>query len=115
MTFYDWNAIDEETLNPLLMRQAIHADHLTIARLSLRKGAMVPPHSHVHEQASLVEQGALKFVVEGREQVVRAGQTLVLAPHETHAVEALEDTLVMDVFSPAREDWIAGDDAYLRR
>ena len=63
----------------------------------------------------MVERGALQFIVDGREQVVRAGQALVLAPHETHAVEALEDSLVLDLFSPAREDWISGDDAYLRR
>ena len=40
---------------------------------------------------------------------------LVIPPHMPHKVEALEDTDVTDIFSPVREDWLRGDDAYLRR
>jgi quercetin dioxygenase-like cupin family protein len=57
----------------------------------------------------------MKFLIEGGEQIVSAGQSIVLPPHMPHGVEALEDSLVVDVFAPAREDWIRGDDAYLRR
>jgi quercetin dioxygenase-like cupin family protein len=49
------------------------------------------------------------------DQVVGAGESLVIPPNVPHGVVALEDTLVTDVFTPRREDWIAGDDAYLRR
>jgi quercetin dioxygenase-like cupin family protein len=47
--------------------------------------------------------------------VVGAGESLVIPPHVPHGVVALEDTVVTDVFTPRREDWISGDDAYLRR
>ena len=76
---------------------------------------MVPTHSHIQEQVTTVERGVLKFFCGDREQVVRAGESLVLAPNEPHSVEALEDSLALDVFAPPRTDWIAGDDAYLRR
>ena len=56
----------------------------------------------------------VKFLIEGREQIVRAGEALAIPPHAPHGVEVLEDAIVVDVFSPAREDWIRGDDAYLR-
>jgi quercetin dioxygenase-like cupin family protein len=115
MRFYQWNEMPEERLNPRMTRRAIHGSGLTVARLHLDQGAQVPEHHHVHEQVSLVERGALKFFVNGVEQIVRAGQSLAFAPNEPHAVEALEDTDVMDVFSPAREDWATGNDAYLRR
>jgi quercetin dioxygenase-like cupin family protein len=88
---------------------------MTIARLEIQKGAVVAAHSHVHEQIATVEKGAMKFLIEGGEQIVSAGQSIVLPPHMPHGVEALEDSLVVDVFAPAREDWIRGDDAYLRR
>lgn len=114
MKLYEWNVIEDEPLNPRITRRAIHTGNLTIARLRLQKYAVVPEHSHRHEQVSMVEQGALKFRIGGRELTVSAGQALAIAPNEPHAVEALQDTVVMDVFSPAREDWIAGDDAYLR-
>ncbi len=114
MTLYDWDAIEDEQLNPHLRRKAIHTGGLTIARMSLQKHAVVPEHSHIHEQVTMVERGAPKFFIAGREQVVRGGETLAIAPKEPHAVEALEDTVVLDVFTPAREDWITGNDAYLR-
>jgi len=115
MKHYDWNGISLERLNPLVTRKAIHSGNMTIARLVLLKDAVVPEHSHRHEQIATVERGALRFTIEGGELVVRTGESLVIPPHVPHGVVALEDTLVTDVFSPAREDWIAGDDAYLRR
>jgi quercetin dioxygenase-like cupin family protein len=114
MEHYDWNKLAEEQLNPHVSRKVIHTRNMTIARLHLRQGARVPEHSHVHEQVSMVERGAMKFLIDGREQIVRAGEALAIPPHAPHGVEVLEDALVIDVFSPAREDWIRGDDAYLR-
>jgi quercetin dioxygenase-like cupin family protein len=61
----------------------------------------------------MVEQGALRFVLAGVETVVRAGQVLQIPPHVPHSAEALEDCIAVDLFSPPREDWIRGDDAYL--
>jgi quercetin dioxygenase-like cupin family protein len=115
MTLYQWNAIDLEQLNPRMGRKVIHGEQLTIARLEIQKDGVVPEHSHHNEQVSMVERGALKFTIEGREQIVRAGEALMIPAHAPHSVEALEDTAVVDVFSPARQDWIRGDDAYLRR
>ena len=58
--------------------------------------------------------GALKFALEGREVVVRAGEVLCIPPHLPHEAWALEDTIDLDIFHPPRQDWIAGDDSYLR-
>ena len=62
-----------------------------------------------------VERGSLLFHIGGVDQVVGAGESLVIPPNVPHGVVALEDTVVTDVFTPRREDWISGDDAYLRR
>ena len=69
---------------------------------------MVPEHSHVNEQVANVERGSLLFHIDGEDQVVRAGETLVIPPNVPHGVVALEDTVVTDVFTPRREDWFAG-------
>ncbi len=105
---------EKEQLNPLFGRQVIHASNLTVARIQLAKGAVVPEHRHVNEQITMLQSGRLRFLVKGREIVVEAGQALVLDPELPHRVEALEDSLAIDVFSPPREDWISGQDAYLR-
>jgi quercetin dioxygenase-like cupin family protein len=62
----------------------------------------------------MVESGALRFVVSGQEIIVHAGDMLVIPPDAPHMVEALDESLAVDLFSPPREDWIRGDDAYLR-
>lgn len=108
--------IPVDHLNPLLDRQFVHGDQGMLARLFLRKGCIVPRHSHVNEQITYVIEGALKFVLgEGDEVVVRSGELLVIPPNLPHSAEAIEDTIDIDVFAPPRADWIDGSDAYLRK
>jgi quercetin dioxygenase-like cupin family protein len=115
MPHYDWNQIPAEQLNPLVTRKVIHAEAMTVARLTIAKGAVVPAHHHVNEQVAMVEQGALKFNLDGQEILVSAGQALAIPPDVPHGVEAMEDTVVIDLFTPRRQDWIDGDDSYLRK
>jgi len=115
MELYDWEVLPREQMNPSVSRRVVHSAHMTIARLEMKKGATVAEHHHVNEQVTMVERGALKFFIEGREEVVRAGGVLTIPPNAPHGVEVLEDTVAVDVFSPPRDDWKRGDDAYLRR
>lgn len=110
-----WSDTRKEALTPLLERQYISGSQLTLGRFTLTKGALVPPHSHEHEQFAYVLQGALKFNLENREVIVRTGEVLCIPPNASHGVEALEDTLNLDIFSPSREDWERSEDAYLRK
>jgi len=115
MTHYDWAQVPTERMNPQVERRVIHTENMTIARLSLKKGAVVPEHHHINEQVAFVVSGAIKFVIGGVTQELRSGQCVVIPPDVPHWVEVLEDTDVIDTFSPKRSDWIAGDDSYLRK
>ena len=109
-----WADIEPEQLNPLTTRQYVVGTNTMLARLELKKGAFVPMHQHFHEQISQVVEGALKFLIDEKEVVVRAGEILCIPPHIPHEVLALEDSVALDIFNPPRQDWIDGDDAYLR-
>ena len=109
-----WNEEPVEQLNPAIGRQMIHTETMTLARITLRKGALVPRHEHPNEQIATVLEGRLRFVVWNEERVVVAGESVPLPANVPHEVEALEDSVVLDVFSPVREDWLRGEDAYLR-
>jgi quercetin dioxygenase-like cupin family protein len=115
MKLHDWSCIDKEQLNPHLARQVVHSENLTVAKIFLTKGAIVPEHSHANEQLTLLVEGKLKFIYPGHEQIVLAGQMIETEPNVPHSVEVLEDSLAIDLFAPRREDWIRGDDAYLRK
>jgi quercetin dioxygenase-like cupin family protein len=81
----------------------------------LKKGCIVPLHSHVNEQLSYILEGALKFYIDGKEIVVRAGEVLTIPPNMPHKAEAMEDTVDLDIFNPPRADWINKTDSYLRK
>jgi quercetin dioxygenase-like cupin family protein len=115
MDLYKWDKVQRDTLNPSLERQAIHSDHMTVARMYLKKGCLVPEHSHHNEQISMMEQGSAKFVLAGVERIMNAGEVIRIPPNVPHYVEAMEDSVALDLFSPRREDWIRGDDSYLRK
>ncbi len=104
-----------EHLNPLIDRQFVAGERSMLARIILRKGSIVPQHSHDNEQITYVLEGALKFVIEGKELIVRSGEILVIPSNLPHSAEALEDTVDLDIFCPPRADWISGTDAYLRK
>ncbi len=109
-----WNSVDIEALNPLIGRQFIVGRDIMVARVLMKKGAIVPEHSHVNEQVTYILAGALKFWIDGREIVVREGEVLTIPPDMPHKAEALEDTIDLDVFNPPRADWMNKDDSYLR-
>jgi quercetin dioxygenase-like cupin family protein len=115
MKLYAWNQVAEEQLNPSMIRRMINGATMTIARLRFKKGYVVPTHSHANEQITTIEQGSMLFVTPTEQITVRAGESLVIPPHVPHSAETLEDCVAVDIFSPVREDWVRGDDAYLRR
>jgi quercetin dioxygenase-like cupin family protein len=115
MMVFNWSGMPEEQLNPLVSRAVIHGVNMTVARITLRKSAVVPSHNHANEQITMLQSGTLRFVMEGEERVIKAGEILRIPPHATHMVEAIEDSVAVDLFSPVREDWIRGDDQYLRK
>jgi quercetin dioxygenase-like cupin family protein len=113
-----WDAIPRERVTDLLDRKLITGDQIMLAHVFLKKGCVVPKHSHFNEQFTYVIQGALHFWIgedQSEEVVVRTGEVLHLPSNLPHKAEALEDTLDMDVFSPPRQDWLDKTDDYLRK
>lgn len=115
LQYLSWNDVEIESMNPLLGRQLIVGDQVMLARVLLKKGCIVPLHSHVNEQLSYIIEGALKFYIDGREIVVRAGEVLTIPPNMPHKAEAMEDTVDLDIFHPPRADWMNKTDSYLRK
>lgn len=114
LKYLKWKEVETEHLNPLLDRQLITGQELMLARVLLKKGCVVPEHSHHNEQLTYIVEGALKFWIDGKEIVVHAGEVLCIPPHMPHKAEAMEDTVDLDVFYPPRQDWLNKTDAYLR-
>jgi quercetin dioxygenase-like cupin family protein len=99
-------------------RRIINGDRMMLSHVYLRKGAVVPQHSHENEQFTYILEGVLRFWIgeDGADVVdVHAGEVLHIPSNVPHKAEALEDTLDVDVFSPPRQDWLDKTDDYFRR
>ncbi|MBZ2184929.1 MAG: cupin domain-containing protein [Bryobacter sp.] len=115
MIVHDWNQIPLEQVTPHFHRRVVHTAGMTIARLELKQGGHVSHHHHINEQVSLVHSGRIVFHIEGQQITLGPGECLEIPPNVPHSVDVLEDSIVTDLFTPRREDWITGNDAYLRK
>ena len=107
-----WSDVPSETITPFIARRYITGDRVTVARFELKQNGVVPRHSHEQEQISYVVNGRLKFLINGQELLVSAGEVLQIPSWVEHEVHVLEDTQVLDVFSPVRQDWLDKTDHY---
>ena len=110
-----WDEIALEKVTEMLSRKIITGEREMLTQIYLKRGCLVPNHSHESEQMTYVLQGALKFLIGGEEITVREGEVLHIPSWIEHQAEALEDTLEMDVFSPIRQDWLNHTDDYFHR
>ena len=114
LQYIPWRTIPLEDLNPLLQRQFVVGQEIMVARVLLKKGCIVPEHSHHNEQLTYILDGALKFWIDDQEIVVHSGEVLCIPANMPHKAEAMEDTVDLDIFNPPRADWINKTDQYLR-
>ncbi len=104
MPFLNSEEILSRELFPGVNAKLIHTDNLTIAHVAIDKGAVVPEHSHVHEQIINVIEGTFEMVINGVKKIAGAGYVGVVPSNVKHAVTAITDGKIIDVFSPTRED-----------
>ncbi len=115
---FRWDDIPLESVTEQIDRKLITGDRMMIAQVLLKKGSIVPRHSHDNEQITYILKGALHFWIgedESEEVVVKAGEVLHIPSNVPHKAQALEDTLDVDVFSPPRQDWLDGTDTYFHQ
>jgi quercetin dioxygenase-like cupin family protein len=111
----DWATIPVERIADGIERQMVWGERLMVCRLRLAPNVVTAVHSHPHEQITLVERGRVLFTIEGQERVVAAGDVLHFPPGVRHGATTLDEEVVLiDIFSPIREDFLPGTGDDLR-
>ena len=110
-----WEDITKEIMSESISRRVITGERAMVAEINIAQGALVPTHHHESEQISYCLEGRLKLEIEGQKFVLNPGDILVIPSQVPHSALALEDFRGLDIFSPIREDWLRGDDDYLRK
>ncbi|MCD6521024.1 MAG: cupin domain-containing protein [Anaerolineae bacterium] len=96
----------EEVMPGVLRTVLSYGEKLMLTENFLKEGSQVPAHAHPHEQITYVVRGTVKFTLSGKEFVLAAGECCLIPGNEPHGVEALSDCVLLDAFSPPREDFL---------
>ncbi|GJM18368.1 MAG: hypothetical protein DHS20C14_05810 [Phycisphaeraceae bacterium] len=105
-TSHAWSTLPTDTPMPGIDRQRVIGSHVMVSRVTLAAGVVVPPHRHANEQIAIVESGRMRFTLgEASDRIVElgAGEVLHLPPDAPHGAEAIETSVILDVFSPPSE------------
>ena len=100
------DATSTTTPEPGMIRQVLaYNPHLMLVRHTFEKGWKGARHSHPHHQMVYVVTGHILFEAEGKKWNLRAGDSVVVDGSLDHQASALEDSEVLDIFTPCREDY----------
>lgn len=92
-------------LAPGFLARLVHGNQATLSVVEIKKGSTLPAHQHVHEQITYVLQGEMDMVIGGKKYSFTPGMVHVIPSNTPHNATALTDVVVVDVFSPVREDY----------
>ncbi|MFN0108827.1 MAG: cupin domain-containing protein [Blastocatellia bacterium] len=105
---WDWDNVPVENLTPEIERQMIVGERLMICRLRFAAGVITTPHDHLHEQLTLVESGRVSFLIGNETRIAKAGDVLHFPSGCWHGATMLDEEVVLiDIFTPLREDLLA--------
>ena len=105
----DWSSIPVEQIADGIERQMIWGEQLMVCRLRIAPRVVTAIHAHPHEQITLVERGRVRFTVNGDDRIVSAGAVLYFPSGIAHGATMLDEEVVLiDIFSPVREDFLPG-------
>lgn len=97
-----------QQMAPGVVRQILGYDEeLMMVSVRFDRGSIGPPHSHPHRQVSFVIAGRFRVQIGDEQRILGAGDCFIVAPDVIHGAVALEDGALVDVFTPAREDFLA--------
>jgi len=100
------NALTAEPFEGVTRRVLAHDDDMMLVEFSFKAGVELPLHSHPHKQISCVVSGKMEFTMGGEVFIMNPGDSMMISPDVTHGAKPLEDSVVVDIFSPARKDFL---------
>ncbi|HKX32919.1 MAG TPA: cupin domain-containing protein [Blastocatellia bacterium] len=105
----DWDRIPVEVIGEGIERQLIVGEQLMLCRLRIAPYVVTTPHDHPHEQMTVVEKGRVLFTVGDEERIAETGDILHFPPGTWHGATMLdEEVILLDIFTPVREDFLIG-------
>lgn len=108
ITQHDEGPEYREVVPGVELKTLAHGERTLLGTFKIAEGAVIPIHTHPHEQTGYLVSGLLQFEIDETTVIADPGAGWCLAADVPHGATALEDTVVIEVFSPVREDYLPG-------
>ena len=103
------DSMEWEELGGGVSRKMLGYDNqIMMVQVKFEAGAVGTPHQHFHTQTTYCAQGKFEFTIDGEKQIVNSGDGVYIEPNLLHSAICLEEGMLIDVFSPVREDFLDG-------
>ena len=99
----------KHVLDKIAMKTLVHGEKTLMVEFRLEHGADLPCHSHSHEQTGYLISGCINLTIGNVTHLVEPGGCWCIPGEVEHKAVALEDSIVIEVFSPVREDYLPGE------
>lgn len=104
--FQYFKDIPVKEIAPGFFSQLIHTENNTINFVKIKAGCSIPVHQHIHHQCAFALDGKFELVVNGDPQILEPGARFAVVPSNVpHGGRAITDCVLLDIFSPIREDY----------
>ncbi len=103
--FFSSNELQEKEIVPGFFARMVHTDQLTLSKVRVTQGSILPEHSHPHQQITHLLKGTFKLVIGTEVRICEAGDIAVIPGNSPHSGEALTDCELIDIFHPVRVDY----------
>ena len=105
--FISAKEIEWETVGDGVERKILGFDEkMMMVCVRFVKGAIGSLHHHIHRQVTYIESGSFEVIIDGNKTILQKGDCFFVSPDLTHGVMALEEGILIDIFTPAREDFL---------
>lgn len=105
MAYYTLSDQEKREMVPGFSGRFVHTENMTFVYWDIKADAVLPDHSHPHEQVVNVIEGELEFNMGGDVRVMKPGEVAVIPGNVSHSAKGITDCSVIDVFYPVREDY----------
>ena len=105
---FEWAKIAPRTVIAGFHGRVVHSDTMTFVLWQIDAGAILPEHSHIHEQVVHLYEGEFEMTVEGVTRRMSGGSVFAIPANARHHGRAVTDCRVMDAFYPLRDDYREG-------
>ena len=106
MIFFDKEIETKDLGGGVSRKVKAYGGGLLMAEVCFEKGAVGAVHTHVHEQVCFVAEGCFEFEADGKKTIISKGDSYYVEPNAPHGVVALEKGMLIDIFTPIREDFL---------